>query len=234
MLRRYSCVSCAWLAVLVWFTSTAALGQGEHGRRAGAELRVIAGDAARLEALTASGADTEIIQGLADRVRGGLSAIDILLRLADQEAGRQPLSYRQQVQKAYVHTDAREWPSLGRLLTGLMTRFPLLQPEYPDSAVLLESARQMHQSFCAGCHDTPVRGVSRPAYNLYRQAVTLPALEFYARMLVGVRGDRVTGIDNPLSDYEIAGLIALYRSQGSGLSMDKKHRRHGNPETEAD
>ena len=39
--------------------------------------------------------------------------------------------------------------------------------------------------------------------------------EFAARMVVGVRGDALTGLDNPLTDEEIASLIAFYRA-GSG------------------
>jgi len=49
----------------------------------------------------------------------------------------------------------------------------------------------MQQEMCMVCHDNPAENVERPAYNLYRQAVTESEIEFFARMLAGVRGDRV-------------------------------------------
>jgi len=48
--------------------------------------------------------------------------------------------------------------------------------------------------------------------NLFEQARGSSFPEFLARMLVGVRGDRVTAIENPFSDREIVELIAYYRS----------------------
>jgi mono/diheme cytochrome c family protein len=73
-------------------------------------------------------------------------------------------------------------------------------------------AQDIHETYCAGCHDEPDLEVERPAYNLFDQARSLSPQEFAARMITGVRGDRLTNLQNPLSDEEIAALIAYYRT----------------------
>jgi len=221
---------------LVCLTSATSVcyAQGEHGRRAGAELRVLSGDVRKLIDLATSKADsTTLLQpgpgkksivekvivnknlikkGLIDRIIGSLSATDMLLRLADQESGRLPVSYLTLVHRALTHVKAEQWLPLGQLLLELEAKFPLVQLHFPESNVLLESSRQVHQRLCAGCHDNPITQVERPAYNLYQQSKSVSDVEFFARMLIGVRGDRVTGIDNPFTDAELAGLIYLYQS----------------------
>jgi cytochrome c553 len=76
----------------------------------------------------------------------------------------------------------------------------------------MAAAAKTHAGLCAPCHDQPYTGVERPAWNLFEQANRLEPAEFLARMLVGVRGDRVTAVENPFSDRELADLIALYRA----------------------
>jgi hypothetical protein len=141
-------------------------------------------------------------RGLTERVLGSLSGLDILLRPADQETGRPPVSYMLQVQRASRFLKTREWSALNDVLARLTERYPLVIPAFTLTTPLIESSR--------ACHDAPVTDVERPAYNLSEQARTGSAAEFFARMLVGVRGDRVTGIDNPLTDVQIVGLISFY------------------------
>jgi len=193
--------------------------QGEHGRRAGAELHVLLGDVRKLREFattktdSSTPPDTSLIEkGLVDRIRGSLAVIDILFRLADQETSRLPVSYATLVQSALKYVENERWGRLEELLSEINPLFPLRQPDLPDSKKLRESSRELHERMCAGCHDNPARQVERPAYNLYRQSRSSTDIEFFARMLIGVRGDRVTGIDNPLTDVELAGLIYLYRS----------------------
>lgn len=202
------------LVVLVWLTSTTAVShaQGEHGRRAAAELRVLAGDVAKLAEYESANIESLLQKGLKDRISGSLSALDLLLRLADQESDRTPVYYAAQIQYAFDYADAGQWTRLANLLAALEDKFPLMQPVFPGADALLDSSRELHQGFCAGCHDIPIQGVERPAYNLFEQAAILSDSEFFARMLVGVRGDRVTGIDNPFTDTALAGLIYFYRS----------------------
>ena len=192
-----------------------AFAQGEHARRAAAELLVLAGDARRL-----AGEDTSDIhrKGLADRIRGGLSGLDLMLRFADQEQGRQPQSHGEvlaALREALREGDLVRFQSLA---AGLIAAYPfratgILQTK--PTAERLKRGRKMHEELCAGCHDEPDFEVERPAYNLFEEAQKLSPGEFAARMSVGVRGDRVTGIDNPLSDEQIASLIAYYRARAN-------------------
>jgi cytochrome c553 len=200
------------LAGAVFATAPAiALAQGEHARRAAVELLVITGDARRL----AEESPRELHRkGLADRIRGGLSGLDLMLRLADEEQGKEARSYASEVIALREALTANDLAALRALASDLLTAHP-----FRASGILparatperLERGKALHEELCAGCHDTPDTQVERPAYNLYEEARSLPALEFAARMTLGVRGDRVTGIDNPLSDEQIASLIAWYR-----------------------
>ncbi len=188
--------------------------QGEHGRRAGAELRVLAGDVRKLISLTdAEGSSQPIKRGLVDRVHGALSAIDILLRQADQEAARRAVSYVPLVRDALQLISNEQWADLNDLLTALTMQFPLTQPRFAEfPQALIQSSRDLHLQHCAACHNNPQTQLERPAYNLHDQAKATSDSEFFARMLTGVRGDRVTGIDNPFTDVELAGLIHFYQS----------------------
>lgn len=186
--------------------------QGEHARRAAAELQVLSGDVTKLAELAAGRSEPHLQRGFEDRIRGSLAALDILFRLADQEADREPVSYIKQVKAWSALSDNRHWRDLSVKLSSFEEKFPLQVPSYPESEETHREANNLHHRLCAGCHDAPLQNVERPAYNLYQQARSTSGREFFARMLIGVRGDRVTGIDNPLSDVEIAGLIQLYKS----------------------
>lgn len=209
------------LAVALWITAgtitmVPAVGhaQGEHARRVAAELLVLRGDLRRW-----AGDDFSSRQkkGLSDRIRGALAGLDLLLRLADQEAGRGP-------QPQYHHDSVnalRRSFAIGSLtkndtdFDGLIAAYPLRASALTPSKVTddrLMSARKLHDDLCAGCHDEPDLEIERPAYNLFGEAKRLSPPEFAARLIVGVRGDRVTGIDNPLTDQQIGDLFAFYRA----------------------
>jgi len=198
--------------VLVTVTSTTSFAQGEHGRRAAAELRVALGDVDTLFAIQNKPSDRLIKKGLRERIRGSLAGLDILFRLADQEAGRPPRTYTAFVMSCYEYLKTDRLQQLSALLGEYRERFLLVQIDDPLSLSSEEVGRELHQSLCAACHDNPATDVERPAYNLYEQASLVSADEFFARMLVGVRGDRVTGIDNPLTDFQIISLIRLYNT----------------------
>ncbi len=185
---------------------------GEHARRAAAELLVIAGDAGRLD----SGKHSALqIQGLRARIRGGLSGLGILMRLADQEKGRLSPDYGSIVQTARDNFEKDDLPAFLGEIKKLITRHPLQVPGIlsvvPPKPGIARAA-DLHSRFCAGCHAEPDLEVSRPAYNLFEEINKMPPQEFAARMIIGVRGDRITGIGNPLTDTEISALITYYRA----------------------
>ena len=187
--------------------------QGEHSRRAAAELRVMLGDARVLTGSPVPSQDHG--KGLNDRLRGSLSALGILMRLADQETGRGPQNVRSALNRLRASLDGNNLTGFIETLSDLTARYPLtangILPAAPTPS-RLKRAKEIHETLCAACHDEPVSDVERPAYNLFMQAKAISGSEFAARMILGVRGDRVTGLGNPLTDEELAGLIAYYRS----------------------
>jgi hypothetical protein len=187
--------------------------EGEHSRRAATELLVLRSDIQKLVNNNLSGLHGK---GLKDRIGGGLAGLEILLRLADQEAGKNPVDYSADLRKLRKSWLAFDLTALFHVLDRLLTTHPfntvgILPAKATKSA--LATARNLHNDLCAACHDEPDLKVSRPAFNLFNEARRLPANEFAARMMVGVRGDRFTGIDNPLGDAQISALIHYYKSK---------------------
>lgn len=192
--------------------SNPAIAQGEHARRVAAELRVLKGDLTRLESPALS---AQHQSGLRERILGGISALDILFRLADQETGKPAsntsapsLSTIKQFRQAF---DDGELDTSNSQLNRWLANYPLALSRLEavagtDTAI----GKNLHQDLCAACHDRPALNTTRPAYNLFDEAAELTTEEFSARLLVGVRGDRVTGIDNPLSDQQLKSLAAFY------------------------
>jgi len=184
--------------------------EGEHARRAGTELLVLLGD---IEKLRNGGLPEKQTRGLRDRIAGSLSGLPLLLRLADQEKGRLPALF--DINRLPVPLSRNELPVLVEEIAGLVSAYPFQGTGIffaQASAARIRNALQLHKSLCAGCHDFPNLDMERPAFNLFLQAKKLPEQEFAARMLVGIRGDVVTGLGNPFTDEEIAALISLYRS----------------------
>lgn len=181
-----------------------AAAQGEHERRLGAELTVMLGDVRRIETNTASPRHRE---GLHDRLAGSLSSLPLLLRRAGAEASAVP-ALRAALAK-------RDWPALAAGLEALKRKHPfepgaLLPNEATPERLRLGGA--IHRQACAGCHDAPVADTKLPALNLFEQAKRTPRMEFAARLLLGVRGDRGTAWRNPFSDLELGALLAYYQN----------------------
>ncbi len=158
-------------------------------------------------------------------MRGALAPLDLLLRLADQEMGRQPKDYRAQIDTLINSVREKNLTLFADTIEPLVDAFPLVLPaSFGEGEVAsvrqLNVGQSVHQQLCAHCHDNPASGVERPASALFREARHLSRSVFLARMLIGVRGDRITGIDNPLSDTQIGALIRWYRSSlSNGLGQ---------------
>ena len=67
-------------------------------------------------------------------------------------------------------------------------------------------AGDVYRRLCHGCHVVPVPGSENPAEPLDRMARDLPTEEFFARMLLGVRGTPDIGLSNPLTTLEIGAM----------------------------
>ncbi len=205
------------LVLLGLCSNKPAIAQGEHARRAAAEIRVMVGDLKRLDSPELS---TQHKTGLQERILGSISALDILFRLADEETAEPDTSPSapglpkisklsiKKLRQAFIDDELKANNSILRQWLKL----------YPLALSRLEATqdtdmtigKNLHKELCAPCHDNPARNTARPAYNLFDEANNLAVEEFIARLLTGVRGDRVTGIDNPLSDQQIQSLAAYY------------------------
>ncbi|MCB1759627.1 MAG: hypothetical protein KDI68_07565 [Gammaproteobacteria bacterium] len=190
-------------------TPTMLSAQGEHARRAAAELQVLIDDARLLQQPQLTEQRT---RGLQQRIEGMLAALSVLLRFADQELGRS--SVARDITGLRQLLAQRDYPALVERLRAIGRDHPLHTAHLlhlSPSAARLRQALGLHRRFCAACHDSPLFDSERPAFDLYREAKRMPPETFVARMLVGIRGDVVTGLGNPFTDEELGALIALYR-----------------------
>jgi mono/diheme cytochrome c family protein len=182
--------------------TTAARAENVHQRRVAAELVVMGGDLRRLIHEPVGSRER---QGLEQRLAGALSSLPLALRRAGTDAARVG-----DLRKAQAR---RDWPALAAGVDKLKRRHPFdtrrLLDAKPTPEVLALGA-SIHQTTCASCHDAPWGDVLLPARNLATQLKSMPAEEFAARLLLGVRGDRAMALANPFSDSELAALITWY------------------------
>ena len=75
-----------------------------------------------------------------------------------------------------------------------------------DGTDIEREAGETYRRLCHGCHVVPVPGSENPAEPLDRMARDLPPEEFFARMLLGVRGTPDIGLSNPLTTREIGAM----------------------------
>lgn len=201
------------MAGIILLIPAIAVAQGEHSRRVATELIVMSGDMKRLGSTKTA---TPQYKGLRDRIRGGLAGLELMARYANEEQER-PVSLHaeliQNLHKAFQDNDHQHFiETLVRLINAYPFAATGILPAQATPA-RLKRGGTLHEEHCAACHDEPNSDVERPAYNLSSEAKQLPAIEFAARMVVGVRGDRLTGIDNPLTDEQVASLIVFYKSR---------------------
>ena len=162
----------------------------------------MAGDVRRL--MTAEGGPLER-EGLVKRLNGALSSLPLLLRRANGDP--------HPVVAMRASTARGDWRGLAAELAKLKRSYPfaarfLLSAE--PAPEMLALGASIHRTTCAGCHDAASGDSLLPAKNLAAQLKSMPREEFAARLLLGVRGDRMSGLRNPFSDVELAALIAHY------------------------
>ncbi|NNE21909.1 MAG: hypothetical protein HKN11_04805 [Rhizobiales bacterium] len=181
--------------------------QGEHARRAAAELRLVLGDAQKLA--NRRGLSKLHATGLQSRIAGSLSGLALLLRLADQETGRETAATQGAIQYMRLLLQSASWAGMVSVSQDLSRSYPLNVPMVSAGP---KRAKAIHDELCAACHDEPDLEVERPAYDLFKQAKSQSETEFLARLIIGVRGDRVTGYSNPLTAPELKALLDYYRT----------------------
>jgi len=200
-----------WAACLaVLLCGTAAKADGEHALRLAVDIAVMVGDAQSL--IDPATADIHK-RGLRARLGGGLSTLGLLIRLARQENPRLGPAPPDAIKRLRAALEGDGAPRLAAGLGGLARLYPFdaagILPAEATPARLAR-ADEIHANICAGCHDAPDLETPRPAFNLFVRARALPATEFAARLVAGVRGDTLMSMQTPLGNEEIASLIAFY------------------------
>ncbi|MCW8861671.1 MAG: hypothetical protein OQK07_04535 [Rhodospirillales bacterium] len=187
---------------------------GEHLRRLSAEIAVMKADAGRL--VKPGHLSAPNIKGIKDRLRGALSVLPLLVRAARNTGPDLPGLDGSRTVDLRSALAANDIEKLRAGLEELAAAYPfdtagLLPPDNRSEA--LRRAREIHEAHCAGCHDdSETAEEERPAWDFFKLAKAIPPEELAARLVIGVRGDSLTALDNPLRNAEISALIAFYYS----------------------
>ena len=84
-------------------------------------------------------------------------------------------------------------------------------------------AGETYRQQCRGCHNAPVPGSENPAESLREMASDLPPEEFFARMLLGVRGTPAIGLSNPLTTLEIGAMTRFLNAESAPSGRRSEH-----------
>ncbi len=189
---------------------SAANAAGAAERRVAAEILIMKGDARRLaEPVT----KPQHRKGLATRLQGALATLPLLIAAARDENPGLPAPPAGLVERLRAALAAGDAGGLEGLLTDLADRYPfratgLLPPDTRPAAIARVS--QIYEDYCAACHAQPDLSPERPAWNLFDMTAMFPPREMAARLVVGVKGENLMALENPLTDAEISGLLALF------------------------
>lgn len=84
-------------------------------------------------------------------------------------------------------------------------------------------AGEIYRRHCQGCHNAPIPGSENPAEPLHEMASDLPPEEFFARMLLGVRGTPEIGLSNPLTTLEIGAMTRFLSAEPAPSGHPSEH-----------
>ncbi len=183
---------------------------GEHERRLRVEIAVLYGDT---QILMDPATPLLRRQGLRQRIRSSLGTLGMQARYAVQEDPSSQPGLNKQVanlRALFATKNIREFAlRLGQLKSSLPLDMSGFLPLTATPA-RLRTGQSIYQSLCIGCHQNPDRAQPNPAPDLFSMAKTMPRNEFVARMLGGIHGVRLTTLQNPFTDEEIASMTAFF------------------------
>lgn len=181
-----------------------------------AELVVLRADAKRLASAAITDAER---RGLINRITAALATLPWLCRRyleiransgSDDSSTHTLVSTEQFVDAIRALRELSSEPNrLVAALKDLIDSAPL-----PIARFLLDAAGdadeqemgEVYMNYCHGCHSTTNSESENPAYPLDQMARDRPQAEFFARMLLGVRGTADIGLSNPLTPKEIGAM----------------------------
>jgi len=91
-----------------------------------------------------------------------------------------------------------------RPLSLLISRIPFkFDNSYKSNPKDITDAKKIYNTYCSSCHYKDNLALPFPIYSLENMAKQQPKDEFYARMLIGIRGSEEINFRNPLSYKDI-------------------------------
>ncbi len=185
---------------------------GDDVRTLAAEVVVMKADAQRIFS-PASALSKLHRGGEVARLRGSLAVLPLLIRAARDKSPSLAATENGRVELILRALDKNDGVAVIEGLGELAAAYPfdttgLLPPD--DRPAARKRAKSLDKAYCASCHEVPDLTAVRPAWNLFKLARTVPPTELAARLVIGIRGDVLTGLENPLRNSEISALIAYY------------------------
>ncbi len=92
------------------------------------------------------------------------------------------------------------------ILLSLLSEFPFNLSNSHGGLQSTNAAIAIYDTYCKSCHYQDNLSLPFPIYSLEKMAKQQSKDEFYARMLIGVRGSEKINFRNPLSDEDIINL----------------------------
>jgi len=204
-------IAAALVLLLLSGAGAAVFAQGEHGRRFAVELAILAGDVRLLDGASLSDLHR---RGLEARVASALGYLGLLAREAVQESGIPDPGLDADIDALRAAFRGGRPQALADGLAELQRRYPVDAPGFipvEPTPARLRTGRELYERLCIACHAVPDTHRANPARDLFRDAREMPPAEFVARLLGGVRGVAQSGLENPLTDEELRGLLAWFR-----------------------
>ncbi|HEC90560.1 MAG TPA: cytochrome c [Alphaproteobacteria bacterium] len=183
---------------------------GDDVRTLAAEIVVMKADGKRI---FSSALSKRHRGGEVARLRGSLAILPLLIMAARDKSPSLPAIGKKRLELILRALDKNDGAAVTGGLGELAAAYPfdttgLLPPDNRPAA--RRRAKSLYKAYCASCHEVPDLTAVRPAWNLFKLARSVPPTELAARLVNGVRGDVLTGLDNPLRNSEISALISYY------------------------
>ncbi|MGI9304475.1 MAG: hypothetical protein ACR2RB_17480 [Gammaproteobacteria bacterium] len=180
-----------------------------------AELLVVMAD---VKKYYQTAADQALSRGLKNRIGSALSTLPFVCRRYAQARDLEPAlrdDFISRIRKLGTLFDAGDKTGLLAQLQELVRDAPFETAQFSfdrEDGQDEREAGDTYRLYCHGCHDATVTASENPAYSLFDMAKNLPRAEFFARMLLGVRGTPDIGLSNPLAPAEIGAMTRFLKS----------------------
>ena len=189
---------------------------------AGRDLRLeIALIAANARLLADSATPPRRMEAMSERIRSSLGSLQITARYAMQASAAQDPQLTAAIGRLRALFASGDVSGFSRAAARLAAAYPVdLSYFLPRalSAVRAKAGRAIYDRHCIGCHANPDARAANPAPDLFRMARTAAPDELIVRLLTGIHGDRMTSLENPFSDEEIASLAAYLAAAASDVT----------------